>query len=125
MSSLDRPSDEHPLISAEPEISPKIVAAALARLGFDFDPSKDEDLEKAARYVDSMLTDLEKTDALVEALLSASREDADHVLDVPQTDRAFVPIRLLGERTSADDVMMSDAPSRGRLLTVLEDRGEA
>lgn len=106
----------------EPELSTEAIARALAKLGFTFDPTTEEGQLRAAEFVNEALSDPAKTDRIVTAL------DADQPL-APHgaPDEApgyllqpFIPQERQGERTPADDFLMDDAPTRGKLLTALE-----
>ena len=122
MPSTDNQFDSGGTVPAEPEISAEIIAQALARLGFRFDPASTEDVARAARYVDSVLADQVRTDELVAALDAVSTLPAGSPVlpEASSPAKPFVPMRIFAKRTPADADLLDDAPSRGRLLSALE-----
>ena len=103
----------------EPEIPLTTMMKVLGRLGFNFDPESPEDVEKAAQYVDDLVSDESKVDKLVTAL--GTTLEAGEGMDTHPVELAiaqpFVPVRILAEHTLADQDLMSDVlPSQSRGL---------
>lgn len=108
---------------AELRDAAKLIAEALSRLGRDFGPASDDDLDRAVQSVsDLMATERAKYNALVVALLRAELLPSKGTADSAKLRHAnpFAPVRIHAERTPADDFLMDDAPSQGRLLTALD-----
>ena len=56
--------------SAELRDAAKVIAEALSRLGRNFDPASDDDLDRVVQYVSDLMTnDREMYDELVNALI--------------------------------------------------------
>jgi hypothetical protein len=109
--------------SAELREAGKIVAEALSRLGRGFDPASDGDLDCAIQYVsDLMAADPASYDKLVVMLLKASVLASKSTADSEKSRHVnpLSPMRIYSERTSADEFLMDDPPSRGRLLSALD-----
>ncbi len=109
--------------SAELRDAAKVIAEALSRLGRNFDPARDDDLDRAVQYVsDLMAADRAKYNEFVVALLRAEMLPAKGTAASEKPGHAdpFVPVQVCAERTPTDDFLMDDEPSRGRLLTALE-----
>ena len=116
--------------SAELRDAAKVIAEALSRLGRNFDPASDDDLDRVVQYVsDLMANDRAMYDELVTALIrtedlppkSVSGFSVGHLpRGKPTPAKPFAPVRIFAERTPADEFLMEDAPSQGRLLTALD-----
>jgi hypothetical protein len=121
MSTFDDKSANTGLGTGEPELSARELARALEKLGLNFDPETEEGRQRAAEYVNEALSDRAATDAIIAALAGdavAAVGDASEGAGSPTSP--FVPTRIFAGRTPADEFLMDDAPSRGRLLTALE-----
>jgi hypothetical protein len=104
--------------SAEPELPPEVIARILGKLGVHIDPSTKDGRLQAATFLTAATSDPAMTERIIAAL--------DTNLDIPSTDACsasdcrsttrFVPIVRSGKRTPADEFLMDDEPTRGRLL---------
>jgi len=109
--------------SAELRNAARVIAEALSCLGCNVDPASDDDLDHVVQYISGLMaTDQANYDQLVVALLEASGLASRDAADSGELGYAkqFVPVRIYAERTHADDFLMDDAPSRGRLLSALD-----
>jgi hypothetical protein len=112
-------SDAYPgAASAEPELPPELIARVLGKLGVQIDPSTEEGRLRAVEFVSAALSDPAMTERIIAALddgLDMPPADAHPASDCRSTTR-FFPIVRSGKRTPADEFLMDDEPTRGRLL---------
>ena len=116
--------------SAELRDAAKVIAEALSRLGRNFDPAREEDLDRTVQYVsDLMASDPEKYEELVIALIRPPAPPSKRagwlcmrrpVQPRPARAEPFVPVVIYAARTPADEFLMDDDPSRGHVLTALD-----
>jgi hypothetical protein len=116
--------------AAELRDAAKVVAEALSRLGRNFDPARVEDLDRTVLYVSGLMaTDRTQYEELVVALIRAEEPVSKAAgwlrrlrtaRQKPSRAKPFVPVAIQGPPTSADDLLMDDELSRGRLLTALD-----
>ena len=116
--------------SAELRDAARVIAEALSRLGRNFDPASHDDLDRVVQYVsDLMANDRAMYDELVTALIKTEDLPQKSVSGLsmgrllrgkPRPAKPFAPVRIYAERTPADEFLMEDAPSQGRLLTALD-----
>jgi hypothetical protein len=122
MPTFDEKSAHNDIGSGEPEVSAEAIAQALGKLGCHVDPTTEEGRLRAAEFINDALSDPVKMDKIIAALDAdaplASYNAGDKATSNPA--KRFIPRTGFGGRTPADEFLMDDEPSRGRLLTALE-----
>jgi len=114
---------EHEESFVELRDAAKVIAEALSRLGRNFYPASDDDLDRVVQYVSDLTAELVSALIRTEDLRPKKRGPVFCEALATRKDepaKPFDPVRIYAERASADEFSTNEAPSQGRLLTALD-----